>query len=177
VARLLSRDEFEVLYRATAPELFGYVRRRTPSDAEDIVAEVFATAWRRRADLPAASLRRAWLFGTARNVMLAESRRVASDAEAVAQVATAPTSVERTPEDARAEIVTAALSRLTPRDREVIELTEWERLSPAELAVALGVRPGTARVRLHRARQALASDPEIAALVDPATRRGLFVST
>ncbi|UUW93217.1 sigma-70 region 4 domain-containing protein [Pimelobacter simplex] len=43
-------------------------------------------------------------------------------------------------------------------------LVEWERLTPAELAVALGVRAGTARVRLHRARRALAADPALRAL-------------
>jgi DNA-directed RNA polymerase specialized sigma24 family protein len=63
-------------------------------------------------------------------------------------------------------VVTAALARLAPRDREILQLVGWEGLSPAELAVALGVRPGTARVRLHRARRALASDPELRALVE-----------
>jgi len=38
---------------------------------------------------------------------------------------------------------------------------------PAELATALGVRPSTARVRLHRARKALAADPELRALARP----------
>ena len=59
-----------------------------------------------------------------------------------------------------------ALERLAPSDREVLRLVAWESLTPAELAVALGVRPGTARVRLHRARRALASDPEVRALVE-----------
>lgn len=180
MARVITSEEFEELYRATAPELFGYIRRRTGGDAEDLVAEVFVTAWRRRGDLPPALLRRAWLFGVARKLVLTEGRRSARDAEVVERVAatqeTAPDAVSPGSDGARAAIVAGALARLAPADRELIELTEWERLTPAELAVTLGVRPGTARVRLHRARQALAADPEIAALVGPTTRRGDFVN-
>lgn len=58
------------------------------------------------------------------------------------------------------------MARLSPEHREILRLVEWERLTPAELATALGVRPGTARVRLHRARRALASDPAMQSLVD-----------
>ena len=59
MARTITSEEFEALYRAVAPELFGYIRRRGSVDAEDLVAEVFTTAWRRRSELPTAMLRRA----------------------------------------------------------------------------------------------------------------------
>lgn len=162
----LAAAEFEELYRATAGELFGYVRRRTAADAEDLVAEVYATAWRRRGDLPAPMLRRAWLFGTARKLMLAEGRRRSAEGSAVAGLAALDPPVEEDQEPGDAGVVVrAALERLPAREREILRLVEWERLTPAELAVALGVRPGTARVRLHRARQALAADPEVRALL------------
>ena len=64
------------------------------------------------------------------------------------------------------DAVIAALGRLGPEDRELILLVEWERMTPAEVAVVLGIRPGTVRVRLHRARQSLAADPELRELVD-----------
>jgi RNA polymerase sigma-70 factor (ECF subfamily) len=66
----------------------------------------------------------------------------------------------------RASAVRAALDDLREPDRELIRLTEWERLSTAEAAVVLGLRPGTARVRLHRARRALAGHPALADLSD-----------
>lgn len=158
MARTISTEEFDQLYRATAPELFGYLRRRGATEPEDLVAEVFSIAWRRRKALPAPALRRAWLYGTARNLLLAEKRRRAAERDAVTELAVRPgdVPVEASPV---LEAVHAALARLSPNDREVIQLVEWERLTPAELAVALGVRPGTARVRLHRARRALAADP------------------
>jgi RNA polymerase sigma factor (sigma-70 family) len=161
MARNITAQEFEQLYRTTASELFAYFRRRTTLDVEDLVAEVFATAWRRRKDLPAPMLRRAWLYGTARNLLLAESRRRGREQDAVEQLAARPVDGPVQSTSRTGEVVRAALARLSPSDRELIELVEWERLTPAELAVALGVRPGTARVRLHRARQALAADPEV----------------
>lgn len=81
----MSSAEFEELYRATVADLFGYVRRRTSGDAEDLVAEAYATAWRRRRDLPPALLRRAWLFGVARTLLNADTRTRAAEALAFAE--------------------------------------------------------------------------------------------
>jgi RNA polymerase sigma-70 factor (ECF subfamily) len=47
----------------------------------------------------------------------------------------------------------AALAVLTDSDRELLLLVGWEGLSQAEAATALGISPGAARVRLHRARK------------------------
>ncbi len=162
----MTAEEFEQLYRSAAPGLFAYLRRRTTIEAEDLVAEVFTTAWRRRTELPGPELRRAWLFGAARRLLLAESRRRRHDHEVVERLVADPGSTVRGGDAHCQQAVASALGRLDPDDRELIELVEWERLSPAEVAVVLGVRPGTARVRLHRARQALAGDPELAALVE-----------
>lgn len=167
MARLISTEEFESLYRATAPELFAYLRRRSAPDPEDLAAEVYAIAWRRRADLPSAFLRRAWLFGTARKLLLAQARQRGQEQNVVEHVAATIDSLDTTSVNRRLEEgVSAALSRLEPGDRELIMLVEWERMTPAEIAVIFGIRPGTARVRLHRARKALAADPELRELVD-----------
>lgn len=155
--------DFERLYRETAGDLFGYVRRRTSVDAEDLVAETYAVAWRRRADLPAPMLRRAWLFGVARTLLAAQGRVRAAQVEAVQELGRASAHrhdavADHPTEGAGLAAVREAMARLTAGEQEILRLVEWERLTPAELAVALGVRPGTARVRLHRARQALAAD-------------------
>jgi RNA polymerase sigma-70 factor, ECF subfamily len=166
----MTPEEFEYLYRATSADVLGYVRRRSAADADDLVAEVYAVAWRRRADLPAPMLRRAWLFGVARTLLKAAGRERQRDRELLDELARpASDADEPTSADRTAATVAGALKRLAPRHREVLQLVTWEGLTPAELAVALGIRPGAARVRLHRARQAFAADPEVRALVGDAS--------
>jgi RNA polymerase sigma-70 factor (ECF subfamily) len=173
---MISTEEFETLYRATAPELFAYLRRRSAPDPEDLAAEVFAIAWRRRADLPAAFLRRAWLFGAARNLLLAQARQRGHEQDVVQRVATRESLDMPSVDPQLEERVRAALGRLDPGERELITLVEWERMTPAEIAVIFGIRPGTARVRLHRARQSLAADPELREIVR-GRREGAYPST
>lgn len=168
--REVTEDEFEELFRRTAGELFTYVRRRSTSDPENLVAEVFAIAWRRRGDLPATPLRRAWLFATARRLLLAEARERGLEADAAQLVRRADDAHETTPDSRVLQIVEVALGQLGAKDRELIQLIEWERMTPAEVAVVLGERPGTVRVRLHRARQALAADPGLLQHVDGASQ-------
>src|SRR5262249_59712826 len=50
-------------------------------------------------------------------------------------------------------LVREALGRLGPLDREVLLLSEWEGLSPAQVASVLRCPKVTARSRLHRARR------------------------
>jgi RNA polymerase sigma-70 factor (ECF subfamily) len=162
--------EFEALFRDTRAPLLDYLTRRAgPDDAPDLLAEVFLIAWRRRADLPRGEERRLWLFGVARR-LVAEHHRFAwkrADASGGAGVSDAPES--RAPEDAgkeRDEAVRRALGSLSDLDRELVTLTTWENLSPAEAARVVGIAAGTARVRLHRARARLARHPRLRALLE-----------
>jgi RNA polymerase sigma-70 factor (ECF subfamily) len=116
-------------------------------------------------------LRRAWLFGVAAKVLQADHRRKVQEGEAAAELARRPGHAPPAIDDSALSAMEAAMSRLAPGQREVLRLAEWERLTIAELATALGVRPGTARVRLHRARRALAADPSVRALVEGGQRR------
>jgi DNA-directed RNA polymerase specialized sigma24 family protein len=63
-------DRFNDFYSAQFADVWRFARHRTATgdDADDVVAETFVVAWRRRADIPAdgAGL---WLFGVARNVL------------------------------------------------------------------------------------------------------------
>lgn len=150
------RERFEALYRAHAGVVLAYACRRTDrATAEDVVADVFLVVWRRLPDVPADPL--PWLFGIARRV-LANRRR--SDARAAALneriVATTPREPARTGAAPVDMALDRALAALSERDRELLLLVAWDGLEPARAARALGIRPGTFAVRLHRARRRLA---------------------
>ena len=147
------RDWLERLFdrHATALRAFA-VRRVGASHADDIVAEVFATAWRRREQVPDPAL--PWLYQTARNVILHHYR---SQARRTSLQQTLETTLPPRPapsaEDQARSLVDDLLDRLDDTDAEVLRLTVWEQLTPAEIAVVLDISPGAARTRLQRARQ------------------------
>jgi RNA polymerase sigma factor (sigma-70 family) len=149
------RLRFDALFTAYAPHVLAYCRWRAGSagDAQDAVADVFLTAWRRLDDLPEGEDARLWLYATARRVLANQRRsfrrRLALHDRLAAEPAASP-GAERDGGDA---LVHEALARLPSRDREVLLLAEWEGLSSTQIARVLGCRPVTARGRLHRARR------------------------
>jgi RNA polymerase sigma-70 factor (ECF subfamily) len=157
--------EFEILFRETRAPLLAYFTRRVPADdAGDLLADVYLVAWRKRADLPPGEERRLWLYGVARR-LLAEHRRTLlpwPEGEPV-DVDEGPSP---TADDERGATVRSALASLSDLDRELVTLTTWERLTPADAARVVGITAGTARVRLHRARARLARHPGLRALLD-----------
>jgi RNA polymerase sigma-70 factor, ECF subfamily len=151
------RRRFDALFASHSADIVAYCgwRAASESDAQDAMAEVFLTAWRRLDELPEGDAARVWLYATARRVIANQRRssrrraalrqRLALDAAVVAQ--------QPPPSDREEALVHEALCRLGPRDREVLLLAEWEGLSPAQIAVVSGCLAITARGRLHRARR------------------------
>lgn len=143
---------FEACFRGLAGQVYGYaLRRADPDVAQDVTAETFLVAWRRRGELPAEPL--PWLYGIARGV-LANQRRTANRSAAL----TARIAAELTPTVLYTEghEVLEAIAQLSERDQEVLLLTAWEGLAAKEAATVLGCSIATFTVRLHRARRRLA---------------------
>jgi RNA polymerase sigma factor (sigma-70 family) len=156
-------DAFEDFYRAHLGLVHRFVARRVadPHLAADLVAEVFlaaidgAAGYRPDRGSPAG-----WLTGVARNVVAAEFRRQAKDREASRRLSGRrlldADALGRLEERIDAERETRrlydALASLPRRDRALMELVAVDGLSVTEAAAVLGVKPGTARVRLHRSR-------------------------
>ena len=161
-------DAFEAFYRAHLPIVQRFVARRVtdPHLAADLTADVFLAAvdaadgYRPDRGHPAA-----WLTGVARNVVAAEFRRQGRQREAARRIAGRrlldADSLGRIEERIDAERETRALydalRSLRPRDRALMELVAVEGLSVADAAAVLGVKPATARVRLHRSRRLVQS--------------------
>lgn len=148
---------FDRVFAEHATALHRYFVRRAPrSDVEDLTAEVFATAWRRRETIPEDFVL-PWLYRTA-SYLLANHRRkptvtLLSDYEQAADrdVRSADPAVLVVQDDD----VRRALARLSPRDRTVLMLHAWEGLDGAGLAQALGISRGGAAAALSRARARL----------------------
>ena len=153
--------EFARTWEQDAPRVAAYARRHVaPHEVHDVVAETFLQAWRRWDDVPRPPI--GWLIGTARKV-IGNTRRSGRRRSALHDRLTLLSSAARASEDAAVlatERVAAlqALAALPERQREALLLVAWDGLTPDEAADALGVRPGTFRVRVHRARAALDLD-------------------
>ena len=143
---------FVALYESHAGAVLAYARRRCGDDeAEDVLAETFLIAWRRRDDVPSDAL--PWLYAVARNVVSNRLRSSRRRTALEARLAAEPLPPDDDAPDPR---LRAALSALRPIDREALLLTAWEGLSTERAARAAGCSAATFHVRLHRARKRLA---------------------
>ena len=153
-----SEDVFRRLYADNFTAILNYARRRVqrPDDASDVVAETFLVAWRRRSEMPPGDDARLWLYGVARLVLSnhgrGERRRLRLGERLRREHRHFPIAADPSEEVLGVRAVREALTGLSPNDREVLELTVWEQLTPTEIAVALGLSPEVVRARLSRAR-------------------------
>jgi RNA polymerase sigma-70 factor (ECF subfamily) len=158
-----SEDDFEALFRTTRDQILSYLLRRCnpPEDAADLLGETYLVAWRHRHDLPVGDEARVWLYGVARRVLANHNRgalrrhnlgqRLRSQLRATDLLAPGP---EEHDHDLLPKL-RDALGRLSDDDRELVQLAAWEHLDTKQIAAVLGIRPGTVRTRLHRARARL----------------------
>jgi RNA polymerase sigma-70 factor (ECF subfamily) len=147
---------FTAVVREHSTALVKYFARRGPrQDAEDLAADVFATAWRRRDDVPREAVL-PWLYRTA-GFTLANHRRKHVDVP-----------VDRVPDSGEVRIgddpelsalfddeLRGALMSVGERDRRIILLHAWEGLDGEELAQVLGISRSGADAALSRARARL----------------------
>ena len=147
---------FTAVVEEHSTALVRYFARRAPrQDAEDLAADVFTTAWRRRADVPDEAVL-PWLYRTA-GFTLANHRRKTVDLPVGEVPEAGTTRVADDPElsalfDAE---LRGALASVGERDRDILLLHAWEGLSGEELATALGISRSGADAALSRARKRL----------------------
>lgn len=152
---------FAEVYSSAYTDLVRFVSRRgRPEEAEDVVAEVFAVAWRRFDDLPSElDEARAWLFGIAYRTLLASNRaqgrrralslRLVDDASTGLHIG-----VDAAASDDRLDLL-AAWKRLDPVHAEALALCAWDGLTSVQAGRVLDISPVAFRIRLSRARRAL----------------------
>ncbi|GAA4731253.1 RNA polymerase sigma factor [Isoptericola chiayiensis] len=149
---------FDALFAEHAGAVHRYfVRRLAPAtrdDAEDLAAEVLATAWRRRDDVPAGG-ELPWLYRTAGFVLANHRRKLRA-----VPLAVVPDELDDVDPEALAvddDRVRQVLGRLSPRDRRILLLVAWDGVTGDDLARVLEVSRGGADAALSRARARLRS--------------------
>jgi RNA polymerase sigma factor (sigma-70 family) len=159
---------FGVLFERHTDSVYNCAFRRTAnwSAAEDITESVFLELWRqRRRVVTCSGSIRPWLLGVAANQSRRWWRDNARKARAVERLAgresgaaddLADLVASRIDDERRMAGLLAAVQALPAPQQDVLTLWVWEQLSYDEIAAALGLRVGTVKSRLSRARAALA---------------------
>jgi RNA polymerase sigma factor (sigma-70 family) len=122
--------------------------------AEDLVAEGFARAWAAWPKVSKHPAPRAWVLRTAINLRVSWWRKRRREIPLVEADGVSPTASTGGIDPS----LTAALNRLSARQREVIVLRVLLDLDTRSTAAALGIAPGTVTAHLSRAADALQRD-------------------
>ena len=152
-------EEFARVVATHRNALLRYGLRRLDDHfaAEDLVADTFVVVWRRFEELPSRTEELFWLYGIAGNILSnllrGRQRTLRLEARLAFEREGELANPRYTGEDV--ESLRAALGELSPQERELIQLTYWERLSYREIGIALGCSEKEAGVRLSRARRHL----------------------
>ncbi|MFN3884573.1 MAG: sigma-70 family RNA polymerase sigma factor [Rhodocyclaceae bacterium] len=133
-------------------ELRRFLRHRASDDAtaEDLLQEVFLRALRQKNGLCGIDNPRAWLFQTARNLLIDRLRMTKELVELPDDLAE---EVEEVPlVDSLTQCLPRVLSELSAQDREAITLCDIEGMTQQEYAKRLGLSLPAAKSRVQRAR-------------------------
>ena len=158
---VMDEDAFRAFYDRTARGIWAYLVRVTGNreTADDLLQETFYRFLRAAAAHDSEAHRRNSLYRIATNLARDARRRnlfrpsagsTGDDIERVAAGGDQAVAAERRTDFAR------AMSHLKPRERAMLWLAYAEGASHREIADALGLRPGSLKPLLFRARRRLA---------------------
>ncbi|MFT3710272.1 MAG: sigma-70 family RNA polymerase sigma factor [Archangium sp.] len=158
--------DIAALYDAHARRVWRMIARLgvSPAHIEDVVQDVFLTAYQRLKDFEGRSEPETWLLGIA--VRLAANARRAKRVEV--ELPDSALDPSRSPEEQlerrrSLEELDRVLSQLPDEQREIVVLMDLEQLTAPQVAEALDVKLNTiySRLRLGRAALARALAPKI----------------
>ena len=154
-------DDFAPLYQEHAAALLRYAWRLTgdPFRSQDVAQETLLRAWQ-HPELTDDRERSAksWLFTVARNMIIDESRsqryrrEVSASDDSGMPGRACPDEVDAALDR---QLISAALARLTPQHRAVVQRSYLQGWTTADIAADLGIAEGTVKSRLHYALRTL----------------------
>jgi len=160
IAHVLGGDRaaFEILVRRHNQRMFRAARAitQTDADAEDVLQQAWLAVFRSLAQFRGDATFATWATRIAVNEALALARK----RPAMAEVLDAPSDAAPDAELGRAQVgalLETCLAGIPQGHREVMVLRDVLELDTAETAACLGLTQEAVRVRLHRARAAIAA--------------------
>jgi len=170
---------FEELMARHEGRLFYFLcqKMRSREDAEDVAQKTFITAWQRIHQYRTKASFATWLYTIARNFAISHFRKHGKVTQCELESAGEELVQSQTPADEllrdeqHANLWQVARATLKDEAFDVIWLRYQEHLSIAEISRAISRPETTVKVKLHRARKALAraleAEEEAAALRQP----------
>jgi len=156
----MTEEAFRVFYEQTARPIWVYLARSTGDDrlADDLLQETYYRFLRTRTTFESDDHRRHYLFRIATNLVRDQWRRARTDAVDRSDVSDVPVLSEDHAVGDRALgriDVARALEQLKPRERSLLWLAYAQGFSHEEIAAQLGLRTGSLKALLFRARRRL----------------------
>lgn len=151
---------FEMLYQRYARTVLAFLKRmvRDEALAEDLLQTTFVSFVRARGRYVAGTSARSWVFAIAANAGRDALRRRRASPERLSPEGVTPEAAAESPplsDPPAARALQDALMQLPMEQREAVVLHKLEELSFEEVATALGITVGAAKVRAHRGYQRL----------------------
>jgi RNA polymerase sigma-70 factor (ECF subfamily) len=161
VAFEMEEDAFRAFYDRTARALWAYLSRISgdPHLADDLLQETYYRFLRARVDHGTEAHRRNYLFRIATNLVRDAHRRRLTAPQCLAAGQDCADLPSETNDARRTEQRTdllRALARLKPRERELLWLAYAQGSSHREISDALGLKAGSIKLLLFRARRKMA---------------------
>lgn len=153
-------DAFEELLNAnrSAVERFVKFRLTTLSDADDVLQEVYLTAYQKFHQLKNTDSFKPWIISIARNKCNDYFRHIAGQMELPLEDLTEKELSYGRHGITETDTVRETLSLLTDKDKQILYLYFWKELPQAEIARLLHIPVGTVKSRLYTAKQNFKTD-------------------
>ena len=147
------RVAFYNIYERYCKRLYGFVLRyiKQEDDAEEIVQEVFVKLWEARNKIDVYSSFDSFLFTIAYNTTMSlfrkriKEKKYLDHLKSLQQIESAPNVIEEIHFNELSTNVQALLEQLTPRQKEIFQLSREEGLTHGEIAKKLGISVNTVK--------------------------------
>ena len=162
-ANLGNADAFNDLVNALHPSVFRWALTfaRDPDEADEITQETFVMVYRKLDQFRGDSAVEGWVYLITRRVALQRHRKMRRRELLTTKSFQFGESVYNTDPGARVDreritdFIRYFFTKLPPRQREVFDLVDLQGHDPGEVADMIGLRPGTVRANLFKARAAI----------------------